>query len=309
MNTKLGYVADFCPVCADLRTCALERIDAGTVDPEYQRVCVGCKIAVRATPSHYVSIAAQPGPVAELQTATFPHLEQVHQARLALEAQVRADPHAVDASLRHPLLMEPLTLLAAHLAQLGVSPDRAYLDQTVLPLLRRALARLQPAREEIERALAELRAGGASLGQLITADDVLSPSLPVPPAQAVADPSAVRKGGPEKAALVFRLAAWLGVLMLLAGVISQAIVSGVGSALDDGFTIAFFALLVLCVMLCFVLPGAIERREGWARLVGFVVAALFLSFFPIGTVAGIFIMYCLVMRWGDPASRPPTLKT
>ncbi len=46
-TTPLGYVADFCPVCVALRVCALERLEDGDAVEE-QRVCMACKVAVRA---------------------------------------------------------------------------------------------------------------------------------------------------------------------------------------------------------------------------------------------------------------------
>ena len=304
--TKLGFVADFCPVCVALRTCALERLEADG-DVEHQRVCVACKVAVRADPARYARIAPQPGPVDALKAATFPDLEQVHQARLDLEAQLRADPAALDSALRRQLLREPLTLVAAHAAS---HPDRASLQAAMLPLLRHAIGRMQPGTGELDEVLRELAAAGDPAGSLFTSTALLAGPAP-PSVNPYAPPAAAMpasKGGPEQAALVFRIFAVIGTLLLAAFMINEAATDSLASSLNDGFVLIGFSVFLVLTVACWMLPRALERRDGWARGLGLLLAFLFVWMVPIGTIAGLFIGYCLIARWGDPASRPPSMR-
>lgn len=296
-------------MCVKVRSCVLERLPAlsATEPAEHQRVCVSCQVAVRANLAQYTSVAALPRPVDELTSATFPDLEQVHRARYALERQVRADPHAIDAATRQSLLLEPLTLLSAHIAALKLAADRTLLGQTVLPLLRQATGRLNPSRQELDAALGTLVARGDVLGRLVTTSELLERPAPeniyAPPKAAALVP---RHGAPEKAATLFRMAAWLGVLVIAAFVLNEAMTHSLGRTLQDGVVLSVFIVVLLGTSLCCALPRAIERRDGWARVAGVLMAFLFFWIISIGTVAGCFIAYWLIARWSDPATRAPT---
>lgn len=320
--TRLGYVADFCPLCVALRTCALERLEAGA-EVEHQRVCVACKVAVRADPECYASIAPAPGPVDVLKAATFPDLEQVHRARLDLESQLRTDPSALDSDLRRQLLREPLTLAAAHVAPGLAAPNRTALEAAMLPLLRHAIGRMQPSRRELGDVLRELVAAGDRAGSLFTLTELLASPAPAsvnpyaPPAapKSVSNPYAPpaanmtsSKGGPEQAALLLRIIAVLGTLLLGGFLISVIVGDAIDRSLRGDYMLIGFAVTLVLTVLCWMLPRALERREGWARGIGLCMAFVFLWVVPIGTMAGMFIGYCLIARWSDPASRPAPLR-
>ncbi|GAA5178316.1 hypothetical protein GCM10025771_17370 [Niveibacterium umoris] len=49
----------------------------------------------------------------------------------------------------------------------------------------------------------------------------------------------------------------------------------------------------------FLLSSAVMRHESWARAVGIVVGVMFLVGFPIGTLAGVYVIWQLVFGWSE----------
>jgi len=119
---KLGHVADFCPICRAPRPFALRRVgSAGHVYyissgqgelVGYERTCQECGTALQAEPTTYASIAQNTVPLAELTRQTFPNLDQVLEARLALEEKVRHAPSSLSQEERHALIRSPFLILS-----------------------------------------------------------------------------------------------------------------------------------------------------------------------------------------------------
>jgi len=91
---RLGYVADFCPMCRVARAFEVQRVGVAShvyyisfgegALAGYRRKCLECDTALDAKPTAYASLAEQPASVAELTAKTFPTLAQVYQAVMAL---------------------------------------------------------------------------------------------------------------------------------------------------------------------------------------------------------------------------------
>lgn len=119
---SLGFVADFCPICRDVRTFEVERIGmaghvyylsfgSGTL-AGYVRTCRTCGTGFNATPDIYARLSREMLPPAELQPATFPNLNEVHGPRLALEKSLRNPLATLAPADRSALLKEPFILLS-----------------------------------------------------------------------------------------------------------------------------------------------------------------------------------------------------
>lgn len=121
---KLGYVADFCPICREIQPFQLSRV--GLASHVYgasfgkgklvghQKKCMQCGVELQADASIYKDIQKKPagGSTEELAAATFPNVRQAYASRLSLEEQVAVNSAEVDAKTRAALIMEPFNLLA-----------------------------------------------------------------------------------------------------------------------------------------------------------------------------------------------------
>ena len=119
---RLGYVADFCPMCRAARPFALNRV--GSASHVYylsfgegalvghERSCQDCGTAFKAEPSTYTTLSRELLPLPELQRATFPGLEAAQAPRLALEDRIRHSPALLSGDERRALLREPFLFLS-----------------------------------------------------------------------------------------------------------------------------------------------------------------------------------------------------
>lgn len=123
VRRRIGYVADYCPICRGLRSFKVKRVGAVphiyyfSLGREgdlvgYTRTCAGCNIDLDARPDLYLGIHPHMLPPEELAAATNPDWRLVHAERLKLEATFAADPAALTPQQRAMLLQEPVALLA-----------------------------------------------------------------------------------------------------------------------------------------------------------------------------------------------------
>jgi hypothetical protein len=124
---RLGYVAHFCPICRGPKPFEIKRVGSaghlyylsvGSGElVGYERTCQECGTALQAEPTDHTAIAQRLAPLPELIRETFPQLEQVFAARLALEEQIRFDPAALSADDRQALIRSPFLLMSAKVDQ------------------------------------------------------------------------------------------------------------------------------------------------------------------------------------------------
>ena len=119
---SLGYVADFCPVCRDLRRFEVKRV--GLAGHFYyvslgegqllghDRTCQECGVDLNAKPETYKSVSRERLPTSELAASTNPGWKQVHANRLALERDIAASADKLPPDLRKALVREPFDLVA-----------------------------------------------------------------------------------------------------------------------------------------------------------------------------------------------------
>ena len=119
---KLGFVADFCAVCRDLRTFQVKRIGSashvyyisfGQGDlVGYERTCEVCSTPVDAVPDTYIGMAETCRPASELISETFPNYYTVYRELLERERKVRDTPSLLTPEERRARMREPFMVIA-----------------------------------------------------------------------------------------------------------------------------------------------------------------------------------------------------
>jgi hypothetical protein len=121
---RLGYAADFCPICRDVRGFRIFRIGmaaqlygvalGGGKLLGHERTCLRCGVSMRSERALYRELSATPpGPDVEpLVAATFPGLREHYAERLSIEEQIARRPGPLPPETRSTLLREPFQLVA-----------------------------------------------------------------------------------------------------------------------------------------------------------------------------------------------------
>lgn len=122
VKRKLGYVADFCPICRTQKQFELLRVGSashvyyismgeGTL-VGHERSCQECGTAFATDPTTYASISKILVPLPELEKRTFPNYCDVMKERLELEKMVQTNPALLSPEDRHALIRSPFLLLS-----------------------------------------------------------------------------------------------------------------------------------------------------------------------------------------------------
>lgn len=121
--TRLGYVADFCPICRQTRPFSVSRV--GMAEHIYYisfgegelvgylSECQTCHLNLSADPNLYKTVSKVLSPdLTSLIQETFPNLNQHYQNRLEIEEQIKRNPRLLPADTRAALIEEPFHLLS-----------------------------------------------------------------------------------------------------------------------------------------------------------------------------------------------------
>jgi hypothetical protein len=126
VTRRMGYVADFCPVCRGPKAFQLNRV--GMASHVYyipmgegalighDRACNDCGVKLKADPRTYTSIPKKLSDVDSLRRQTYPRLLEVYAERLRIEDKVRNAPNELTAEERAALIKQPFALLT-HVVQ------------------------------------------------------------------------------------------------------------------------------------------------------------------------------------------------
>ncbi|OGP66447.1 MAG: hypothetical protein A2Z19_06185 [Deltaproteobacteria bacterium RBG_16_54_18] len=104
-----------------------------------------------------------------------------------------------------------------------------------------------------------------------------------------------------KAGRIIRLLAWISgisVLAIAAAVLVPLIAKP--QPAEAGPIAVLMIVLVLIVLFVYfqlTLGGAIKQHKEWGRNVGIGYSVILLFGFPIGTIVGIYVLYCLIKGW------------
>ncbi len=122
VERKRGWVANFCPLCREVRVFRLLRVGLATHINHmalgegklvgYVIVCETCGVRYSTSIDRYVAPAKKrPADIEALIEATFPSLRAVHADRLALEEKLKTSPAFLSPDQRRMLLLEPFVLM------------------------------------------------------------------------------------------------------------------------------------------------------------------------------------------------------
>ena len=107
----------------------------------------------------------------------------------------------------------------------------------------------------------------------------------------------------EKAGRLIRLFAWLSLIAIvgIAAAVFIPILTGGINTKDSSVSGGIVALAItsLLVYFQFALGTAIKEHKEWGRTVGIIYGILSLFGFPIGTIAGGYVLYCLFKGWNE----------
>ena len=119
---KLGFVADFCPICREIRPFTLVRVGSAShvyyisfgkgqlID--HQAQCSDCGLAISVDPLRYASFAKlRPTEIIPLIQATYPTVAEDYAERLAIESQLKRTPSFLTPEERASFVIEPFRLL------------------------------------------------------------------------------------------------------------------------------------------------------------------------------------------------------
>lgn len=128
VERKLGMVADFCPICREVR--AFQLIRVGLASHVYYVSfgegqlaghiihCCECGVNLGVNPTRYAKTETDSRVSLEaLIRDTFPNLREINAARLELEAKVKRTRSSLSADEYRRLLMEPFALLNPQVEQ------------------------------------------------------------------------------------------------------------------------------------------------------------------------------------------------
>jgi hypothetical protein len=161
VSRKIGYVADFCPICRDIRGFQLNRLGMsghlyGAALGEgaligHHKKCLTCMSELPTDASIYKDVLTGPPNAAlpELVAATFPKIRDHYSERLAAEERLLNGSVEVEPDTRSTMIKEPFFLLsptvekrfgAVHIdRQVGISLIVTFLTALVLPNLLEAI--------------------------------------------------------------------------------------------------------------------------------------------------------------------------
>lgn len=123
LTKYLGYVADFCPICRDIRNCRLLQmalinhiyfIPIGRKEiVAYRGICQECGYAINTDLNKYQAVVkSSTNEIPKLSRETFPNLTEYYADRLELEKQLKRDGGAfMPREERINLILEPFLLM------------------------------------------------------------------------------------------------------------------------------------------------------------------------------------------------------
>lgn len=119
---KIGYAADFCPICRKIRPFRVTRIGIAShvyyvTSGEgelagYTRTCQKCNIELNCDPHIYASMSKRLAPLEELVVQTLPNYREVYGPTLAQESIIRKNPYSLPNPERYSLIRHPFLLIS-----------------------------------------------------------------------------------------------------------------------------------------------------------------------------------------------------
>jgi hypothetical protein len=127
VRKRVGFVADFCPICRSPQAFKLNRVGAAShvynlsfgggklIGHEIQ--CLKCGTALETDPIKYATHSEKQGSIPELIDLTFPRLSDVHKDKLTLENKIKSNPLSLTPEERREQLFTPFLLVSPKVEQ------------------------------------------------------------------------------------------------------------------------------------------------------------------------------------------------
>jgi hypothetical protein len=100
----------------------------------------------------------------------------------------------------------------------------------------------------------------------------------------------------EKAGRVLRLLAWIQVVAFV-GIVAAIAIPMFAQHKTPPPTSLLVFLFIVFPLLYLTVGKAIKEHKDWGRTVGIIMGILMLFGFPIGTLIGAYILWCLIKGW------------
>ncbi|MBI3566437.1 MAG: hypothetical protein HY079_14685 [Elusimicrobia bacterium] len=100
----------------------------------------------------------------------------------------------------------------------------------------------------------------------------------------------------QKAGRLIRLIAWLQVVAFV-GIVAAIAIPMFATGRTPPPTSLLALLFLLLPFLYFKIGTAVKEHQDWGRIGGVIVGFLMLFGFPIGTLLGGYILWCLIKGW------------
>lgn len=108
----------------------------------------------------------------------------------------------------------------------------------------------------------------------------------------------------EKAGRLFRLIGWISAVGAVGGVAALLLEMTSDQSKYTTELLPSVVVMGLLAVLLLKVGGAIKQHVGWGRPAGIGIAALQLLAFPVGTLIGAYILWCLIKGWEQPEASP-----
>ncbi len=105
----------------------------------------------------------------------------------------------------------------------------------------------------------------------------------------------------EKAGRLIRLLAWIEIIASVA-IVAAIVLPSIAGSTREAIPVEMYILFLFLALLAFfllTLGKAVKEHKPWGRVVGIIYGILLLTGFPLGTVLGVYILWCLIKGWDD----------
>ena len=101
----------------------------------------------------------------------------------------------------------------------------------------------------------------------------------------------------EKASRVLSILGWFSLIACTGMVFAMIAPSFVKGGSQVQAQVFPSILLVFVPLLSFILASAIKKHLEWGRIAGIIFSLVMLLGFPIGTIIGAYVLWCLIKGW------------
>jgi len=103
----------------------------------------------------------------------------------------------------------------------------------------------------------------------------------------------------EKGGRLVRFLGWLTLVATIGAILSTLIPAILKSEMTPQLAsgIPYYIFLIIYTVFQLFLGNAIKAHLSWSRIVGIIFGIILLIGFPIGTIAGVYLIICLTKGW------------